>query len=146
VDRTRIHRPRPSQRLRTAGALVTLSLLVGTGCAKKLPPQLPTSSAYGRIAARVELVDLVISDPVRAEKVRALYVEMAQLMRNVRKAQVKGLVSASVERSPTEAATHAAVDQVEQAELAAFRRYVELQLEVRRSTSPAEFARLDAIK
>ena len=58
-------------------ALVTVACLFGVvGCAPELPPSLPSTDAHLRSASRIELVDLVISDPSRAEKVRRLYAEI----------------------------------------------------------------------
>jgi hypothetical protein len=111
-----------------------------------LPPQLPTSSAYARAASRVELVDLVISERSRAEKVRRLYVEIDELLRGTRRQQLGVLLEIAAGKPTAETEAHAAVTRVQEAELSALRRYIELQLELRRSTSPEEFARLDAIK
>src|SRR3954471_681283 len=46
----------------------------------KPPARLPSTAARDRVATRVELVDLVISDPERARKVRSLYVAMDSLL------------------------------------------------------------------
>jgi hypothetical protein len=117
------------------------------GCGSKLPPSLPSTDAHLRSAARVELVDLVISDPRRARKVRDLYVQIEELMLEVKKtaaAEIVGLGAETPTRSDAE--TRAVVAKVRDADRAAFRRYVKLQMELRRSTTADEFAKLDAIK
>jgi pyruvate-formate lyase-activating enzyme len=128
--------------------LVAASWLFGAlGCGADLPPSLPSTEALARSASRVELVDLVISDRARAEKVRRLYVEIEELMLEVKRTTAGELVKLGVENpTRTDAETRAAVDKVRDAEVAAFRRYVGLQMELRRSMNAKEFAKLDRIK
>src|SRR5690349_153626 len=75
--------------------LVLLLALAAFGPAacggKEPPPQLPTSGAQDRAASRIELVDLVIADPERAARVRALYGEIERLMLTTKQAQAKEL-------------------------------------------------------
>ncbi len=116
------------------------------GCAD-LPPSLPSTDAHLRSASRIELVDLVIADRDRAKKVRALYAQIEQLMFDVKlrtASEVTKLGSDNPTRSDAE--TRAVVDAVKNAEVAAFRRYTKLQMELRRSMTAEEFAKLDAIK
>ena len=131
--------------------LVLLLALAGVPLAacggKEPPPQLPTSGAQVRAASRIELVDLVIAEPERAARVRALYVDIERLMLTTKQAQAKELraLGAPVTpRSPDE--TRAMLRRFREAEQAALEKYVLLQLELRRATTPDEFARLDAIK
>jgi hypothetical protein len=107
---------------------------------------MPTSTAHARAASRIELVDLVISDRERAEKVRGLYQQIDELLRTTRRAEANELLKVAAETSVTDSTTRDAVARVYRAELLALRRYADLQLEIRRATSPEEFARLDAIK
>jgi hypothetical protein len=128
--------------------LVALACFLGdTGCGPDLPPSLPSTDAHLRSAARVELVDLVISDRARAAKVRDLYVEIEELMVAVKRTTAGEIVKLGVE-NPTrsDADTRAAVAKVRDADRAAFRRYVKLQMELRRTMTADEFAKLDAIK
>lgn len=100
-----------------------------------------------RSGARVELVDLVISDRPRAKKVRALYAQIEQLMFDVKlttAGEIAKLGSENPTRSDEE--TRAAVAKVRNADVAAFKRYVKLQMELRRSMTADEFAKLDSIK
>jgi hypothetical protein len=128
--------------------LVAAASLFGqAGCGTDLPPSLPSTDAHVRNASRVELVDLVISDRARAEKVRRLYMEIEQLMVDVKRTTAGEIVRLGSD-NPTrsDAETRAVVAKVRDAESAAFRRYVGLQMELRRSMSRDEFAKLDAIK
>jgi hypothetical protein len=114
---------------------------------KEPPPQLPTSGAQDRAASRVELVDLVIADGERAARVRELYVSIERLMLTTKQAQAKELRAVGAPtgpRSPEE--TRAMLRRFREAEQGALEKYVALQLELRRATTPEEFARLDAIK
>jgi hypothetical protein len=138
--------PSPFRALITV--LVTAACLFSfAGCAPDLPPSLPSTDAHLRSASRIELVDLVISDPARAEKVRRLYAEIEDLMVGVKKATATEIVKLGVENAGrTDEDTRAAVGKVRDADIAAFRRYVALQMELRRSMSAEEFAQLDKIK
>jgi len=117
------------------------------GCGADLPPSLPSTDAHLRSAARIELVDLVISDRSRAEKVRDLYMEIEELMVAVKVTTAGEIIKLGVENpTRTDADTRAVVAKVRDADRAAFRRYVKLQMELRRTMTADEFAKLDAIK
>lgn len=123
------------------------SVAVAVACGgKELPPQLATTAAQDRAASRVELVDLVVSEPARAEKVRALYVEIETLMRETKKAEARELVALGGPCPRSDAETREAFRRFREAERAALKTYAGLQLELRRATTPEEFAKLDAIK
>ena len=125
-------------------AFVALGLL---GCGgEKPPPQLPSTAARDRAATRVELVNLVISDPARAAKVRALYIAMDSLMLDTKRAQAHQLELLAGERPSTDEEVRARLSAVRDAESSALERYIGLQLELRRFTTAAEFTRLDAIR
>jgi hypothetical protein len=125
-------------------ALLAAALLACGG--EKPPAQLPSTAARDRVAARVELVDLVISDRERAAKVRSLYIAMDSLLLDTKRAQARQLALLGGERPLSEQETRAGFAAVEQAESSALARYIELQLELRRFTTADEFARLDAIR
>ncbi|HEX6764354.1 MAG TPA: hypothetical protein VF103_02725 [Polyangiaceae bacterium] len=128
--------------------LLALACLFGdAGCGPDLPPSLPSTDAHLRSAARIELVDLVISDRARAEKVRELYMEIEELM-VATKLTTSGEIAKLGAENPTrtDAETRAIVAKVRDADVAAFRRYVRLQMELRRAMTADEFAKLDAIK
>ncbi|MEI9938650.1 MAG: hypothetical protein WDO69_15640 [Pseudomonadota bacterium] len=113
---------------------------------EKAPPQLPSTAARDRAATRVELVNLVISDPERAAKVRSLYIAMDSLLLDAKRAQARQLAQLGAERPSTDEETRARCIAVREAESSALERYVGLQLELRRFTTADEFARLDAIR
>jgi len=121
------------------------AVLIACG-GEKAPPQLPSTSARDRVATRVELVDLVISDPERAAKVRSLYIAMDSLLLETKLAQARQLALLGAERPSTDEETRARFAAVRKAESSALERYIELQLELRRFTTAGEFARLDAIR
>jgi len=134
---------------RSLRILLGLALSMGaSGCGgKEPPPQLPTSGAHARAASRIELVDLVIGEPARAARVRALYVEIERLMLTTKQAEAKELRALGAPAEPrSPEATRAALQRFRAAEQGALERYVALQLELRSATTREEFARLDAIK
>jgi hypothetical protein len=111
------------------------------------PPQLATTGAQVRAASRIELVELVIGDRARAEKVRALYLEIERLMLETKRAEARELIALGRSACPpSDAETRDAFSKFRAAEHGALERYVGLQLELRRATTPEEFARLDAIQ
>ena len=131
--------------LRALGcAFVALALIACGG--EKPPAQLPSTAARDRVAARVELVELVISDPERAAKVRSLYIAMDSLLLDTKRAQAGQLARLAAERPSSDREARAGFAAVRAAESSALERYIALQLELRRFTTAAEFARLDAIK
>ena len=134
---------------RTVSALLVVfaSLFGEAGCGPDLPPSLPSTAAHARAASRIDLVDLVITDPERAEKVRRLYTEIEELMLAVKRTTAGEIVKLAAENpTQTDAETRAVVAKVRRADIDAFQRYVKLQMELRRSLNADEFAKLDAIK
>lgn len=127
-----------------------LALACGVGeasCGPDLPPSLPSTAAHARATSRIELVDLVISDPERAAKVRRLYIEIEELMLYAKRTSAGEVKKLGIDNPRrTDAETRAAVDRVRRADIEAFQRYVTLQMELRRSMNAEEFAKLDAIK
>ncbi|HKO50227.1 MAG TPA: hypothetical protein VJV79_20995 [Polyangiaceae bacterium] len=129
--------------------LVVLAMVAfaGLGCGGEKPPaQLPSTAARDRAATRVELVELVISDPERAAKVRALYIQMDSLLLDTKRAQARQLALLGAEPPSSDHETRARLAAVQQAESNALEGYVRLQLELRRFTTASEFARLDAVR
>jgi hypothetical protein len=139
----RCHSPGNAWRLAWA-AFVALSAL-GCGGAE-LPPSIPSTTIHDRFASRVELVDLVISDGVRAEKVRKLYIEIERLMLAAKRSEALELMKLGTETARTDAEVRESIAKFRSAEVGALERYIALQAELRTLTTPAEFARLDAIK
>ena len=128
-------------------ALTALLVCAAMACGGDKPAaRLPTTAARDRMAARVELVNLVISDAERAAKVRALYIAMDSLLIEAKRAQAQQLLLLGGERPASDEEMRARLSAVRQAEANALDHYIELQLELRRFTTADEFARLDAIR
>ena len=109
------------------------------------PPPLPSTETHLRAASRVELVELVIGDRERAERVRSLYIQIEELMLATKRTQSAQLLLLDDEPK-SEAAVRAAVSQVRDTEFSALKTYIGIQMEIRRATTAEEFARLDAIR
>lgn len=136
-----------SHRVLAVVLVVVLASGLGVLACADLPPSLPSTDAHLRSASRVELVDLVIADRVRAQKVRALYAQIETLMFDVKLTTSREITKLGADNpTQSDAETRAVVAKVRQAEIAAFQRYVKLQMELRRSMTADEFAKLDAIK
>ncbi|HEY6725217.1 MAG TPA: hypothetical protein VI197_14380 [Polyangiaceae bacterium] len=137
-----------TQRLRRCSAyVVMLALTLPSGCTE-VPPNLPTSEAFKRNVPRIELVPLVIGDSERAERVQRLYIEIESLMLAAQRAQTeqwRALLEAKT-RKLADDEVRAIVRKFRDAEIAALRKYVGIQLRLREATTPEEFAKLDALK
>jgi hypothetical protein len=142
--RIRVHRSGPLALSCTVAAF--LALLLSACGGEKPPPQLPSTAARDRVASRVELVDLVISDPERAAKVRSLYIAMDSLLLETKRLQARQLALLGAARPSSDHEKRAGLAAVREAESTGLKRYIGLQLELRRFTTEGEFARLDAIK
>jgi hypothetical protein len=129
---------------------LTFCLVAGAaGCGSELPPRLPSTAIHDRTASRVGLVDFVIADRTRAKKVRALYVQIEQLMleaNDVYLGEARSQAQLGAGRVVAESELRASVAVSRDAEMRALERYIALELAIRALTTPAEFARLDAIK
>lgn len=126
---------------------VGVAAVLASACGgPKLPPSLPSTGVLDRAASRVELVSLVISDPARAARVRALYIEIERLMLATKRVEAAEFLRLGSGPPPSEPETHAAMQRFAEAELAALRRYITLQMQLRRELTPEEFVRLDAVK
>jgi hypothetical protein len=140
-------RCRPWSSGRSGGsALALLAAAFTCACAREPPPRLPSTAIHDRTASRVELVDFVISDHARAHKVRALYQEIEELMRAAQRVESKELAKVGSASLRSDSELRDSVAASREAELAALERYVQVQLEIRALTTPAEFARLDRIR
>jgi hypothetical protein len=127
--------------------LAVLAVLALPACGNSPPPQLPTTSVRDRAACHVGLVPLVVDDTARSERVRALYVQMDTLMLEAKRAQAEQLLLlADPNATRTDDDKRARFAQFQALERRALERYIGLQLELRRLTTPAEFARLAKIK
>lgn len=121
--------------------------LVLPACAEGPPPQLPTTDARDRAVSRVGLVPLVIDDADRAARVRALYERMDAVLLEAKRAQAQQLLLlADANATRTDDEKRARFAEFSATERRALEAYIGLQLELRRVTTPEEFARLDAIK
>jgi hypothetical protein len=130
---------------RVTGPLALLAIALHACGGEKPPAQLPSTDARDRVATRVELVDLVVSDPARAAKVRSLYIAMDALLLETKREQARQLAQLGQEPPSTDEQTRARLAAVRNAESNALERYTGLQLELRRFVTAHEFARLDAI-
>ena len=127
--------------------LLGLAVLALPACGNSPPPQLPTTSVRDRAACHVGVVPLVVNDAARAERVRTLYVQMDSLMLETKRAQAEQLLLlADHNATRTDDDKRARFARFQAIEHRALERYIELQLELRRLTTPEEFARLAAVK
>ena len=129
------------------------SALVGCG-GQKGPPRHPVGEMTARATAKLDVIDLVVSDPVRAERVRQVYLQMAALGREFDLARARSILEArsSLEKRSTEAA-QAEPGSTAELELmlappldrgkALFGRYAALMLEARTLLTEDEFEKLN---
>jgi hypothetical protein len=116
-----------------------------SACAKHRPARLPLASIYARNTARLEVTTIVVTDEQRADRARHIYTAIAALGERLEKerehtaAQVVHLTSQpALDLDQVEAA----IGRVKRDQKAAFVRYVELQMELRKALTPREFKQL----
>ena len=132
--------------LRAAWALTSSLSALALGCGPDLPPRLPSTAIHDRTASRVDLVDFVISDRERANKVRALYLEIERATLSAQAYQAHELEKLGAGAFRSESEMRDSIETTGEAEIVAVERVIRAQLAIRRLTTPEEFARLDAIK
>lgn len=99
-----------------------------------------------RNAARIDLVELIITDSDRAQRVKNSYQQMTDLIDGfaaTRTVHAKRFASLSSERVLPEAELRAEIATLRQSGRDAYQDYVRLQLDIRKHTTAKEFARLD---
>ena len=142
--------------MRTARVCVCLSALVA--CAGQSgPPRHPVGEMSARAAARIELIDLVVSDPKRAERLREVYLRIAALGDEFDQARARSILqvrSMARERSTPEAQAQP-VDAATLERLLApplvqsramFDRYAALLQQARSLLTPDEFETLNRVR
>ena len=94
-------------------ALLLTAALAGTGCGAS-PPRHPVVAVTDRLTAKIELVRLVVNDPVRAERVRDIYLQATNVVREYNAARARTVTaSRGAWRERVEAAPSAPVSAVQ---------------------------------
>lgn len=139
--------------MKTLAGLVASLCVAGCG-GPSGPPRHPVAEMTARTSAKLDLVELVVSDPDRAERVRRVYLQLLELGREFDLLRQSSLVKAGEAWRQRAATTDSAAPaKAETLELvlappladssAAFDRYVALMLEARSLLTQDEFERLD---
>ncbi len=146
---------------RSLSLLVVGAFLGGLGCGAREPPRHPMVTLSERVTAKVDLISLVVADPARAERVRALYLRAAAVLRDYeaeRKrsvATLRGTWKARALAAPPPTPTPTAPGSELFESLLAppidegkstFERYARLMLEARGLLTEREFERLDRVR
>ena len=145
-----MHRPR------AAAFALALSSVAACG-AKETPPRHPVIEMRARLEAKLDLVELVVKDPARAARLRAIYLEAWQLGHDFDLARARSLQQAQAvvgERMSPEAQQQPLPEGVLERTMvpdielgrASFARYTSLMLEARTLLSDEEFRKLDAAR
>lgn len=124
---------------------------------KDAPPRHPVAEMRARAEAKLDLVELVVSDPTRAARLREIYVEAWQLGHDFDLARARSLSQAqavAAERTSPDAQGQVLPDGALEGLLvpdlaigrATFARYTALMLEARTLLSDEEFRKLDAAR
>ncbi len=129
--------------------------LLGCGGSKG-PPRHPVQEMTARASAKINLIDLVVTDPQRAERLRRVYVELAAIGREFNMMRARSLAKARadwqrrVQQTPDEAAKPETLElvlapPVEDSKVI-YERYVALMLEARSLLTREEFEKLDEVR
>jgi hypothetical protein len=133
------------------------ALSVAACGSKDVPPRHPVADMRARAEAKLDLVELVVSDPTRAAQLREIYTEAWQLGHDFDLARARSLTQAhavAAERTSPDAQREELPDGALEGLLvpdleigrAAFARYTALMLEARTLLSEKEFRKLDAAR
>lgn len=138
--------------MKTLAGLVASLCLVGCG-GPSGPPRHPVAEMTARTSAKLDLVELVVSDRDRAERVRRVYLQLLELGREFDLMRQRSLAKAGRSWPQRATTADAAATSAETLELvlappladsrAAFDRYAALMLEARSLLTQDEFERLD---
>jgi hypothetical protein len=132
-------------------ALVGAFALLVAACSARPPPRLAVELT-ARATAKAGVVSLVVSDPVRAQRLRAIYLEVTNLGRELDRARTTARAACRAAPEP-HAAASVASDPIASGRLAcsiapplgdrtALDRYTRLMLEARTLLSQGEFEKL----
>jgi hypothetical protein len=133
-------------------ALVGVGAVLGVAACSARPPPRLAVELTARATAKAGVVPLVVSDSARAERLRAIYLEVVSLARDLDRARVTARAQCHTE--PTSgAAVPAASDPIASgalgcsiapplADRTALDRYVQLMLEARTLLTQREFQKL----
>jgi hypothetical protein len=127
------------------------------GCGHRGPPPHPVGEMRARATAKLDVIELVVSDPARAEQVRRLYLRMAALARQFDRARARSMLDAraawqqhSGEEPPDHRLHTADLEMILAPPLeegkALFERYTALMLEARHLLTESEFAKLNDVR
>ena len=141
---------------RTVAFALALSSVAACS-SKEVPPRHPVAEMRARSEAKLDLVELVVSDPARSARLREIYREAWQLGHDFDLARARSLREAQAvvaERTSSDAQRQALPDGVLEGLLvpdltigrATFARYTALMLEARALLSEEEFRKLDATR
>jgi len=149
-----------SARLRArAGALAAacgVPALLGCG-GHTGPPRHPVAEMSARVTGRIGVIDLVVSDPARADRLRQVYLEIAELALEYDLARARSILQArslagqrSTQAAPAagsdaDVLEHLLAPPLEQGK-AMFERYTTLTLEARSLLTEDEFETLNRVR
>lgn len=125
------------------------------GCAgQNGPPRHPVAEMSARATAKIGVIDLVVQDPARAERLRQLYLRVAALAQEFDVARARALLRArsiaearatQAEPSGHDALEHLLAPPLAQSR-AVFERYSALMVEARSLLTENEFERLNRVR
>jgi len=131
----------------TLGVLCAIIALAA--CSKERPPNHPLMGIHDRNASRIELVELIIQDQVRAQKVKAKYIEIEDLVKarsqERQESSVRMQALSSSHEFPEEK-IRAEIESSRKVGADAYLNYVSLQLSIRKLVTADEFAKLDKVR
>ena len=134
---------------RAIAALVSVSLGAGSACASAPARPHPIIEMEDRVRPRIARIPLAVRDAERAERVRAIYVELERLIANFRLSRAHLLWQITNLRGNEpdlrEQLTQR-IHELREAGVQTMEAYVEAQLELRTLLTPEEFARIDAMR
>lgn len=124
-------------------------VLTSSGCASQEIPNHPVRGMTDRVRSRINRLDLVFSDEVRAATVKTLYFELEDLVLEYearRLGFVQELSALQTDAPDFEAKVAKVFAKAKNESEALMKRYIEVQLLLRKHVTPEEFAVIDALR
>ncbi len=139
---------------RVLGACLLGAVVVATGslvsCSQKeRPPNHPLMGIHDRNASRIELVELIVQDKVRAKKVKAKYIEIETLVKERAAARAEysaNLLPLTQAHEFSEEKVRAAIERSVAEGQGIYLRYISIQLAIRKLVTREGFSQLDGVR
>jgi hypothetical protein len=129
--------------------LVLLSLAACKSGGEDKPPSHPIMAMEDRVRSRIDRIELIVDDGDRRKKVIEIYEALERLVWEYKRGRAcmnEQLTGFDSDEIPSEDEIRGVLALRKKADANLTKRYVSLQLELRKNLTPEEFKRIDALR